>query len=1050
MAQGKLRRHVDDMFVTARDDDSSSSSPTRQIVPRPAPTAQIMVPSPPGPGTEFLLLERHLITITSHIEALRSPYGREELVATFSDNDDSPVLDLSPADPHVAMLAAALESLEPPVAGAGTEHLKSAIETASSLQVGDDQVAAGLRGVLRHLEIEQAPAENDLTPDLSKEDELSNIDVDQARPDRRTQISNGLGSIEQDTIDALHDAVGHLFDELTIEDDLRELHAQRPATPSMPVEQDAIDDLDDAVGHISDGPTIEDDLRELHAAQQRPASPPVPVEQDAIDEPDEAVGHISDGPTIEDDLRELHAAQQRPASPSPPVEQNAIDEPDEAVGHISDGPTIEDDLRELHATQERPASPSLPVEQNAIDEPDDVSYISDGPMIEDDLRELHAAQQRPASPSLPVEQDAIDDPDDAVEYISDELIEDDLRELHAAQQRPASPSLPVEQNAIDAPDDAVEHISDEPTIEDDLRELHVAQQRPADPSVPAEQDTIDALYHAIGHTFNKATMDDLREIYAAQQRPAGLSSPVESTEQAPVEHDTIEQQSSPRFGLPNPFVAASDGSSSAPPRTIHRIPEGPAPAAHVASDTQLDRSQAPRTQSGRRAPPAQAATAIESQLDHPQAPRTQSGRRAPPTQAARAVESQLDHPQAPRMQSGRRDVAPSEHTAKRPVMQAAGVRPKQHTSGPGNADREDLDDAKESSTLPRRILFVLGFVITIGAGAILYNTAIKNRIHGEATASTLATVKNSSKSDSDPTIPNQVAPSAIAQPQPAGNDDASKAISEPPTEATRSMTIAPAVDRLPDEIGGPVLRSAAMKGDPSAAFEVGFRFAEGKGVPANYAEAAKWLERAVQAGVVPAAYEIGTLYEKGGPGIEKNLDTARRYYTMAAERGNAKAMYDLGVLDANLANTLDANGRDGSSNQNSHESAAQWFRSAAQWFRKAADHGIADGQFNLGILYFRGVGVEQSLVESYKWFSLAAAQGDHDAAGRRDSVARHLDPTSLAEAKLATQSFTAEPQPNDAINVTAPAGGWDATQARATPVKHEPNRAGTKRSAATR
>ena len=966
MAQGKLRRHVDDMFVTARDDDSSSSSPTRQIVPRPAPTAQIMVPSPPGPGTEFLLLERHLITITSHIEALRSPYGREELVATFSDNDDSPVLDLSPADPHVAMLAAALESLEPPVAGAGTEHLKSAIETASSLQVGDDQVAAGLRGVLRHLEIEQAPAENDLTPDLSKEDELSNIDVDQARPDRRTQISNGLGSIEQDTIDALHDAVGHLFDELTIEDDLRELHAQRPATPSMPVEQDAIDDLDDA------------------------------------------------------------------------------------VGHISDGPTIEDDLRELHATQERPASPSLPVEQNAIDEPDDVSYISDGPMIEDDLRELHAAQQRPASPSLPVEQDAIDDPDDAVEYISDELIEDDLRELHAAQQRPASPSLPVEQNAIDAPDDAVEHISDEPTIEDDLRELHVAQQRPADPSVPAEQDTIDALYHAIGHTFNKATMDDLREIYAAQQRPAGLSSPVESTEQAPVEHDTIEQQSSPRFGLPNPFVAASDGSSSAPPRTIHRIPEGPAPAAHVASDTQLDRSQAPRTQSGRRAPPAQAATAIESQLDHPQAPRTQSGRRAPPTQAARAVESQLDHPQAPRMQSGRRDVAPSEHTAKRPVMQAAGVRPKQHTSGPGNADREDLDDAKESSTLPRRILFVLGFVITIGAGAILYNTAIKNRIHGEATASTLATVKNSSKSDSDPTIPNQVAPSAIAQPQPAGNDDASKAISEPPTEATRSMTIAPAVDRLPDEIGGPVLRSAAMKGDPSAAFEVGFRFAEGKGVPANYAEAAKWLERAVQAGVVPAAYEIGTLYEKGGPGIEKNLDTARRYYTMAAERGNAKAMYDLGVLDANLANTLDANGRDGSSNQNSHESAAQWFRSAAQWFRKAADHGIADGQFNLGILYFRGVGVEQSLVESYKWFSLAAAQGDHDAAGRRDSVARHLDPTSLAEAKLATQSFTAEPQPNDAINVTAPAGGWDATQARATPVKHEPNRAGTKRSAATR
>jgi len=46
--------------------------------------------------------------------------------------------------------------------------------------------------------------------------------------------------------------------------------------------------------------------------------------------------------------------------------------------------------------------------------------------------------------------------------------------------------------------------------------------------------------------------------------------------------------------------------------------------------------------------------------------------------------------------------------------------------------------------------------------------------------------------------------------------------------------------------------------------------------------------------------------------------------------------------------------------------------------------GVRDSQFNLAILYARGLGIEQSMVESYKWFSIAAAQGDEDAAKKRD------------------------------------------------------------------
>src|SRR5205814_5450457 len=91
------------------------------------------------------------------------------------------------------------------------------------------------------------------------------------------------------------------------------------------------------------------------------------------------------------------------------------------------------------------------------------------------------------------------------------------------------------------------------------------------------------------------------------------------------------------------------------------------------------------------------------------------------------------------------------------------------------------------------------------------------------------------------------------------------------------------------------------------------------------------------------------------------------------------------------------------------------YKGASQWFRKAADRGVADSQYNLGILYARGIGVEQNLAESFKWFSLAAAQGDADAARKRDDIAKRLDAQSLAAAKLAIQTFTAEPQPDDAV-----------------------------------
>jgi localization factor PodJL len=174
----------------------------------------------------------------------------------------------------------------------------------------------------------------------------------------------------------------------------------------------------------------------------------------------------------------------------------------------------------------------------------------------------------------------------------------------------------------------------------------------------------------------------------------------------------------------------------------------------------------------------------------------------------------------------------------------------------------------------------------------------------------------------------------------------------------------------------------------------------------------QWLERAANQGLAPAQYRLGSLYEKG-QGVKKDLEKARTLYLAAADKGNAKAVHNLAVLYAE--------GIDGKPD----------YRTAAQWFRKAAERGVADSQYNLGILYARGIGVDQNLAESYKWFSLAAAQGDQDSAKKRDDVSSRLDQQSLVAARLAVQTWAAEPAPDEAMNVKAPANGWDNAPAAA-------------------
>lgn len=80
------------------------------------------------------------------------------------------------------------------------------------------------------------------------------------------------------------------------------------------------------------------------------------------------------------------------------------------------------------------------------------------------------------------------------------------------------------------------------------------------------------------------------------------------------------------------------------------------------------------------------------------------------------------------------------------------------------------------------------------------------------------------------------------------------------------------------------------------------------------------------------------------------------------------------------------------------------YSDALEYFQILAEKGIANGQFNLSIMYYQGKGVPQSYPEAVRLYRLAAAQGHSNAAGNRDLVRGDMTPAQVAEGqKLAAE-----------------------------------------------
>ena len=226
----------------------------------------------------------------------------------------------------------------------------------------------------------------------------------------------------------------------------------------------------------------------------------------------------------------------------------------------------------------------------------------------------------------------------------------------------------------------------------------------------------------------------------------------------------------------------------------------------------------------------------------------------------------------------------------------------------------------------------------------------------------------------------------------------------------------PHIDALPASIS-PAMRQRARRRairPPNTSSRI--RYAEGRGVPQSSAEAARWLERAAHAGFAPAQFRLAGLNEKGD-GVKKDMQAARKLYLAAAGKGHAKAMHNLAVLYAE--------GIDGKPD----------YKAAAQWFQKASLYGVTDSQYNLAILYARGIGIEpisRNPTAGSRWPPPRATTKPPRSATRwpRGSIKDAGDGQGSR-----SRALPPEREPDEAINLKAPPGGWDkapAAQAKST------------------
>ena len=249
------------------------------------------------------------------------------------------------------------------------------------------------------------------------------------------------------------------------------------------------------------------------------------------------------------------------------------------------------------------------------------------------------------------------------------------------------------------------------------------------------------------------------------------------------------------------------------------------------------------------------------------------------------------------------------------------------------------------------------------------------------------------------------------------------------TSANQASTAATNNSQTPIKISS----DAAEHGDADEQYLLGLAYETGSAGTTNYAEAVKWYLKAAQQGIPEAQNNLGWIYLNGYGGVSKNVDEGVKWLTKAAENGNMQASgrlafhylfgenknenkniqealrwfrFGAGRGDVSLQKSLALFLKDGNYPFNDVEKDPN---EAAKWYLRAAKQGDGDAQVSIGAMFAEGSGVSQDFVESYKWFNIAAASSEKQAAERaktaRDNIAQQMTPDQIAAAQQLARKF---------------------------------------------
>ncbi|XP_053430269.1 protein sel-1 homolog 2 isoform X1 [Nycticebus coucang] len=115
--------------------------------------------------------------------------------------------------------------------------------------------------------------------------------------------------------------------------------------------------------------------------------------------------------------------------------------------------------------------------------------------------------------------------------------------------------------------------------------------------------------------------------------------------------------------------------------------------------------------------------------------------------------------------------------------------------------------------------------------------------------------------------------------------------------------------------------------------------------------------KAAKAGSANAMAFIGKMYLEGNAAAPQNNATAFKYFSMAANKGNAIGLHGLGLLYF-YGKGVPVN-----------------YAEALKYFQKAADKGWPNAQFQLGFMYYSGSGIWRDYKLAFKYFYLASQSG---------------------------------------------------------------------------